>query len=193
MRSICVFCGSNDGRRPEYLTATRALARILVDRGIQVVYGGARVGTMGALADEVLEAGGHVTGVIPHSLVEAEVAHDGLSELHVVGSMHERKAMMAELSDGFIALPGGLGTLEEVAEIATWSQLGLHRKPVGLLDVLSFYAPFMAFLDHAVDEQFLRPENRGIFLKNEDPTELLRAMGTWVPVDVPKWIDDSET
>lgn len=188
MRSICVFCGSNPGSSPAYIEATRSLAEVLVARGMRVVYGGAHVGTMGALADAALRAGGEVVGVIPQSLVDAEVAHQGLSELRIVGSMHERKALMAELADGFVALPGGLGTLEELAEVATWSQLGLHDKPVGLLDVRQFWQPLIDLLDHAVTEQFLRIENRHIILREEDPDALLDAMADWRPARVPKWI-----
>ena len=155
LRSVCVFCGSNPGRRPEYQAAAAALGRLLAGRGIRVVYGGAHVGTMGALADAVLAAGGEITGVIPAQLVAAEVAHPGLADLRVVGSMHERKATMASLADGFIALPGGIGTLEEFAEVVTWSQLGLHAKPTGLLNVLGYYDDLLRFLDHAVAERFL--------------------------------------
>ena len=154
MRSVCVFCGSNPGRRPEYLAGAADLGRILAARGIRVVYGGAHVGLMGALADAVLAAGGEIVGVIPGLLVDAEVAHPGLSELRVTGSMHERKALMAELADGFIALPGGIGTLEEFAEIVTWAQLGLHAKPTGLLNLLGYYDGLLGFLDHAVAERF---------------------------------------
>ena len=160
MRSVCVFCGSNPGRRPEYLAGAADLGRVLAARGIRVVYGGAHVGLMGALADAVLAAGGEIVGVIPGLLVDAEVAHPGLSDLRVTGSMHERKALMAELSDGFIALPGGLGTLEEFAEIVTWAQLGLHGKPTGLLNLLGYYDGLLGFLDHATAERFVRPDHR---------------------------------
>ena len=160
MRSVCVFCGSNPGRRPEYLAGAADLGRVLAARGIRVVYGGAHVGLMGALADAVLAAGGEIVGVIPGLLVDAEVAHPGLSDLRVTGSMHERKALMADLSDGFIALPGGLGTLEEFAEIVTWAQLGLHAKPTGLLNLLGYYDGLLGFLDHATAERFVRPDHR---------------------------------
>ena len=161
MRSVCVFCGSNPGRRPEYLAGAADLGRTLASRGIRVVYGGAHVGVMGALADAVLAAGGEIIGVIPGLLVDAEVAHSGLTELRVTGSMHERKATMAGLAEGFIALPGGLGTLEEFAEIVTWAQLGLHAKPTGLLNLLGYYDGLLRFLDHATQERFVRPGSPG--------------------------------
>ncbi|MBO0776352.1 MAG: TIGR00730 family Rossman fold protein [Actinobacteria bacterium] len=189
MRAICVFCGSSPGRRPEYLAATADLGRLLARRGITVVYGGAQVGAMGALADAALAAGGEVVGVIPRHLVAAEVAHDGLSTLHVVASMHERKALMGRLSDGFIALPGGMGTLEEFAEVTTWSQLGLHTKPTGLLNVLGYFDRLLAFLDHAAAERFLRPEDRRRVLARPDAPALLAAMDSWEPPGTHKWMD----
>lgn len=189
MRAVCVFCGSNPGGRPEYLAAAAGLGRLLAGRGITVVYGGARVGTMGALADAALAAGGQVTGVIPEQLVAAEVAHDGLTTLHVVSSMHERKALMAELSDAFIALPGGLGTLEEFAEVTTWAQLGLHAKPTGLLNVLGYYDLLLSFLDHAAAERFLRPEHRALVLAGPGPDGLLAAMERWQPPGAHKWLN----
>ncbi|MGC9960373.1 MAG: TIGR00730 family Rossman fold protein [Acidimicrobiales bacterium] len=192
MKSVCVFCGSNLGSRPEYARAVRELATALVQEGIVIVYGGARVGAMGLLADAALEAGGGVIGVMPEFLVDAEIAHTGLTSMHVVGSMHERKAMMAELSDGFVALPGGLGTLEEVAEILTWSQLGLHAKPVGFLNVAGYYDLLLAFLDHGVTEGFLRAENRQLVLSAASATELLGLLRAWTPpaAAVRKWIDN---
>ncbi len=191
LRSVGVFCGSNPGRRPGYRAGAAALGRQLAGRGIRVVYGGAHVGTMGALADAVLAAGGEITGVIPAQLAEAEVAHPGLADLRVVGSMHERKAAMAELSDGFIALPGGVGTLDEFAEAVTWSQLGLHAKPTGLLNLLGYYDDLLRFLDHAVAERFLRPAHRDMVLADADPAALLAAMGRWRPETGPavKWMD----
>jgi uncharacterized protein (TIGR00730 family) len=199
MRSVCVFCGSNPGRRPEYLASAAGLGRDLAERGIQVVYGGAQVGMMGALADAVLEAGGEITGVIPEHLVSAEIAHPGLSDLRVVGSMHERKALMAELSDAFIALPGGLGTLEEFAEIVTWAQLGLHSKPTGLLNLLGYYDDLLRFVDHARAERFLRPDHREMIIARPDAGDLLAEMERAAaqaagPGSVPgrgrrKWID----
>ena len=191
MRSVCVFCGSNPGRRPEYLAGAADLGRTLARREIRVVYGGARVGVMGALADAVLAAGGEIIGVIPGLLVEAEVAHAGLTELHVVDSMHERKAIMAGLAGGFIALPGGLGTLEEFAEIVTWAQLGLHAKPTGLLNLLGYYDGLLRFLDHATQERFVRPDHRDMILAGPSAPELLAAMDGWTaPARTPaKWID----
>jgi hypothetical protein len=156
MRRICVFSGSSDGRQPAYRAAARALGQTLIARGIELVYGGAHVGLMGAVADAVLEGGGHVIGVIPHALVAKEVAHMGISDLRIVSSMHERKALMADLSDGFIAMPGGWGTLEELFEVLTWGQLGLHRKPCGLLNVAGYFDPLVAFFRHAFDEQFVK-------------------------------------
>ncbi|MGD0924821.1 MAG: TIGR00730 family Rossman fold protein [Streptosporangiaceae bacterium] len=191
MRSVCVFCGSNPGRRPEYLAGAADLGRSLAGRGLRVVYGGAHVGTMGALANAVLAAGGEIVGVIPGLLVDAEVAHLGLSELRVTGSMHERKATMAALADGFIALPGGLGTLEEFAEIVTWAQLGLHAKPTGLLNLLGYYDGLLSFLDHATQERFVRPDHREQILARQSAAELLAAMEAWTaPPRAPaKWID----
>ncbi len=189
MKWICVFCGSSPGGRPEYRAATNELASELVRRGIGVVYGGGKVGLMGALADSVLAAGGEVVGVIPEHLMAREIGHPALTKLHVVRSMHERKARMADLSDGFIALPGGFGTLEEFCEVLTWSQLGLHAKPCGILNVLDYYSPFLAMLDHAAHERFLMPENRALVLAQNSPRELLRAMEEWQPVWVEKWLD----
>jgi uncharacterized protein (TIGR00730 family) len=189
MRAVCVFCGSNPGRRPEYLASAAELARLLARRGVRIVYGGAHVGTMGALADAALAAGGEVTGVIPRHLVEAEVAHEGLSRLHVVSSMHERKALMARLSDAFIALPGGLGTLEEFAEVTTWSQLGLHAKPTGLLNVLGYFDDLLRFLDHAVAERFIRPGHRDLVISQPEPAALLAALERWQAPADHKWMD----
>lgn len=193
MHTICVLCGSNPGRRPEYSDAARALAQALVRRGLRLVYGGAAVGTMGVLADAALRAGGEVVGVIPQSLVAAEIAHPGLADLRVVGSMHERKATMVELSDGFIALPGGLGTLDELAEVATWAQLGLHAKPIGLLDPLGYFDLLLRFLDHAVDERFLRAEHRALLVRDAAAEPLLDAMAAWRPPAVAKWVDADGT
>ena len=191
LTSVCVFCGSNPGRRPEYAAGAADLGRILAGRGIRVVYGGAHVGLMGALADAVLAAGGEITGVIPGLLADAEVAHPGLTELRVTRSMHERKAMMAELAGGFIALPGGIGTLEEFAEIVTWAQLGLHAKPTGLLNLLGYYDELLGFLDHATEERFVRPGHRGQILARTSAAELLAAMDGWTapPRTPAKWID----
>ncbi|MBS1819179.1 MAG: TIGR00730 family Rossman fold protein [Acidobacteria bacterium] len=189
MPRLCVFTGSGDGRRPSYRLAAGALGRTLVQRGFDLVYGGARVGLMGAIADAVLDAGGKVTGVIPESLVTREVAHTGLGDLRVVRSMHERKALMAELSDGFIAMPGGWGTLEELFEVLTWAQLGLHTKPCGLLNVDGYFDPLLAFLTHASDEQFVRREHDQWLVVAHRPEELLDRFASFRPPQVRKWID----
>ena len=173
LKSICVFCGSSRGARPEYAAAARALGAELVARGQRLIYGGAQIGLMGVVADAVRELGGETVGVLPRSLAGREVAHPGLSELVIVDSMHERKARMAELADGFVALPGGLGTLDELFEILTWAQLGLHRKPCGLLDTCEFFAPLRALLARAVEERFLRPEHRDLLLVSSDASRLL--------------------
>jgi hypothetical protein len=189
MRRICVFCGSSSGNRPEYRAAAEELGAELVRRNIGLVYGGGNVGLMGVLADTVLNAGGEAVGVIPENLMAREVGHTGLTKLHVVRSMHERKALMADLSDAFIAMPGGFGTLDEFCEVVTWSQLGLHAKPCGILNVLGFYTPLLAMFDHAVQERFLKPENRALVLARDSVAELLRALEEWRPVRVEKWLD----
>ena len=189
MKRICVFCGSSPGSRPEYRAAAEELGAELVRRNIGLVYGGGNVGLMGVLADAVLKAGGEAVGVIPENLIGREVGHSGLTKLHVVRSMHERKALMADLSDAFIALPGGFGTLEEFCEIVTWSQLGLHAKPCGILNVLGYYSPLLAMFDHAVHERFLKPENRALVLARDSVAELLPALEEWHPVRVEKWLD----
>jgi uncharacterized protein (TIGR00730 family) len=186
---ICVYAGSNPGAKEAYAEAAGELARLLAERGIGVVYGGARVGLMGVLADTALAEGGEVIGVMPQDLVDREIAHTGLTELHVVGSMHERKALMAELSDGFVALPGGAGTLEELIEVYTWSQLGLHDKPMGVLNVLGYYDGLAALLDHAVREGFLRPQHREAMHAAATPAELLAAFEGWRPSAAGKWLD----
>lgn len=191
MRRICVFCGSSSGSRPAYRSATEKVGRYLAQREIGVVYGGGNVGLMGVLADAALAAGGEVIGVIPGHLMAREIGHKGLTKMHVVGSMHERKAMMADLSDGFIALPGGFGTFEEFCEVLTWSQLGLHKKPCGLLNVEDYYSPLLEIFDRAVVEGFLRRENRGIVLSHSDIGRLVETMEHWVPVNVEKWLDPS--
>jgi uncharacterized protein (TIGR00730 family) len=173
MKRILVFCGSSPGARPEYAAGAQELGRLLAERELELVYGGASVGLMGALADGVLAAGGTAIGVIPTRLVEAEVAHAGLTKLHVVETMHERKALMAELSDGVIALPGGTGTLDELFELFTWKQLGLHRKPIGLLDMADYWQPLLAFLEHAVNERFLREALFETLLVERDAGALL--------------------
>jgi uncharacterized protein (TIGR00730 family) len=189
MQRICVYAGSNPGRDPAYAEAAAELARELSRRGIGVVYGGGKVGLMGTLADAALEAGGEVIGVMPKDLIDREIGHDGLTELRVVGSMHERKALMAELSAGFIALPGGAGTLEELIEIYTWSQLGLHRHPMGVLNVSGYYDALAGLLDHAVAEGFLRERHRGAMRFADTPQELLDAFEGWKPEYLSKWMD----
>jgi uncharacterized protein (TIGR00730 family) len=191
--SICVFCGSNAGADPAYLAAAQAVGEGLAGRGIRVVYGGGRVGMMGALADAARAAGGEVVGVIPQQIFDLEIGHTGLDDLRVVGSMHERKALMAELADAFITLPGGIGTLEELFEVFTWAQLGLHRKPLGLLDVGGYYELLTAFLDHAVQQGFLRAETRRMIAVADGLDELLDAFERWEPVAMRKWIDLDET
>jgi uncharacterized protein (TIGR00730 family) len=179
LRRVCVFCGSKHGVRKEYTEAARAMGTALVAAGIDLVYGGGRIGLMGEVADAVLDAGGHVTGVIPERWSDREIAHDGVSDLRIVGSMHERKAMMYELSDGFVALPGGLGTLEELFEITTWSQIGLHTKPTGLLDVDGFYTPLVGFLDRLVTEGFVSERHRGLLRVATRPAELLAELAAF--------------
>jgi uncharacterized protein (TIGR00730 family) len=189
MNSLCVFCGSSLGADPAYLAAAQALGQLLASSGRRLVYGGAAVGLMGAVADAALAAGGQVIGVLPRALVDKEIAHRGLTELRVVDSMHARKALMADLADGFIALPGGLGTLEELLEVWTWGQLGLHRKPLGLLDTAGFFAPLLAFLDQMVDRRFLRPEHRDLAVVDADPLALVDRLARHRPSTLPKWID----
>ncbi len=193
MKRICVFCGSSPGARPEYLEAARETGMAIVERGLGLVYGGANVGLMAEIADTVISAGGEAIGVIPEALMAKELAHPGLSRLHVVRSMHERKTMMSELADAFIALPGGYGTFEEFCEIITWAQLGIHQKPCGLLNVCGYFDGLLAFFDHAVQEQFLRPHNRAIVLDTSDPVMLLSMFESYQPVQVPKWISRAES
>lgn len=194
MNRLCVFAGSSVGVRPAFREAAAALGRTLAARGLGVVYGGGRVGLMGVLADAALAAGGEVIGVIPQALATKEIAHQGLAELRVVGSMHERKALMSSLADGFVALPGGLGTLDELFEITTWAQLGLHGKPIGLLDVDGFFAPLAALLDHVVAAGFVREEHRRLVVHAPDTDALLERMRAYEPVpSVMKWIGLDET
>jgi hypothetical protein len=176
LRRLCVFCGAQPGARPAYREAAAAFGWLLAESGIGVVYGGASIGLMAAVADAALEAGGEVIGVIPQALVDREVAHHGLSDLRIVHSMHERKALMAELSDGFVALPGGVGTLEELFEVWTWSHLGLHRKPCALLDVQGFYSGLHTFVDHMETEGFLRPGVRDMLIVEREGPQLLTAL-----------------
>ena len=193
MRSICVFCGSRPGNDPAYEAGARQLGRTLAEAGITLVYGGGHVGLMGVVADAVLDAGGNVTGVIPKALVEREIAHPGLTDLRVVGSMHERKAMMSELSEGFIALPGGTGTLEEFFEVQTWAQLGEHEKACGLLNLAGYYDPLIALFDHMVAKGFLSKEHRATVLVETEPKPLLDAFARYRPPKKIKWIDKEET
>lgn len=193
MQRVCVFCGSSTGTRPVYADAAREMGRLLAGRGIGLVYGGGNVGLMGILADAVLAAGGEVIGVIPQALADREVAHTGITTLHVVDSMHTRKAMMAELSDAFVAMPGGVGTFEEFFEAVTWTQLGLHRKPCALLNVDEFYAPLVTSIDRAVSDGFIKPLHRASIVVDSDPVRLLDTLSTIELPDVPKWIRPDET
>jgi uncharacterized protein (TIGR00730 family) len=193
MRRVCVFAGSNAGRSEAYAQEAAALGRLLASRDIGVVFGGGKVGLMGTLADAALAAGGEVIGVIPSALVSKEIAHDRLTELRVVQSMHERKAMMAELSDAFIALPGGWGTLEELFEVITWAQLGLHRKPCGLLNAGGYFDPLLTFLTHAVAEGFVREQHAGFLSVATSGEALLAGFAAYEPPVVRKWIDEKRT
>ncbi|MDF3935390.1 TIGR00730 family Rossman fold protein [Pseudomonas citronellolis] len=193
LRSVCVFCGASPGASPVYQEAAENLGRHLAERGLRLVYGGGAVGLMGMVADAALAAGGEVVGIIPQSLKDAEVGHSGLTRLEVVDGMHARKARMAELSDAFIALPGGLGTLEELFEVWTWGQLGYHAKPLGLLEVNGFYDPLLTFLDHLVQERFVREPHRQMLQRGASPAELLDALEAWRPLAAPKWVDRTPT
>jgi uncharacterized protein (TIGR00730 family) len=192
LRRICVFCGSSSGARPVYPQAAQTIGRLLAQRGIELVYGGGNVGLMGTVADECLKHGGRVIGVIPQMLVDKEVAHAGLTELRIVGSMHERKAVMADLSDAVISLPGGFGTWEEFCEVLTWSQLGIQRKACALLNVNGYYDPLLQMADRAVSEGFLREIHRDLLLSDEDPIRLLDRLSSYVVPVVDKWIGRSE-
>lgn len=189
---LCVFCGSSAGQDPVYMASARLLGETLAKNGIELVYGGASVGLMGAVADAALAAGGHVIGVMPQALVDKEIAHGALSDLRVVGSMHERKAMMAELSDGFIALPGGLGTFEELFEVWTWAQLGYHKKPCALLNVAGFYDKLAGFLDDVVERGFVKPVHRAMLIVRDEPAALIEAIRAYEPPKVEKWIKAGE-
>ena len=189
---LCVFCGSSVGANPAFADAARALATELAQRQIGIVYGGGNVGLMGVVADAALAGGGEVIGVIPHGLVSRELAHQGISHLHVVDSMHQRKALMAELSDAFIALPGGFGTLEEFCEVVTWTQLGVHAKACGLLNIAGYYDGLLSFLAHALKEDFLRPTHFEIVVSGSDPLMLVDRVLDWRPPAVAKWIGTSE-
>jgi uncharacterized protein (TIGR00730 family) len=193
IRSLCVFCGSNTGTNPRFFEVAREFGTLLASEGIALVYGGGHVGLMGVVADAVLAGGGKAIGVIPRTLWDREVGHRNLTELHIVESMHERKAMMASLADAFVALPGGLGTLEEIFEVWTWAQLGIHAKPVGFLDAEGFYGPLMAFLDRGVDAGFIRAQHRAAAIVEANPISLLRRLGEYEPPRVAKWIRESES
>lgn len=192
MQRICVFCGSSAGAQPEYAEAARQLGAVLAGRGAGLVYGGGRVGLMGVVADAVLAAGGPVTGVIPRFLFTKEIDHKGVTDLRVVGTMHERKALMADLADGFVALPGGFGTLDEFCEIITWAQLGLHRKPCGLLNVAGYYDSFLAFLDRAAADGFIQPAFRALVLADDDAERLLDRMAQYQPPQAPRWLEQEQ-
>lgn len=189
MRRICVFCGSNSGDRPEYADAVRALGEALSARGIGLVFGGGGVGLMGVVADAVLNSGGEVIGVLPQALGRKEIAHSEVGDIRIVGSMHERKTLMAQLSDGFIAAPGGYGTLEELFEQLTWTQLGIHGKPCGVLNVSRYFDPLLAFLDSCTDRQFIRREHRDSLLVSNTPEGLLDAFSEHQPSSVDKWLN----
>ena len=193
LKRVCVFCGSSPGERAGYAAAAREMGRLLAERGIGLVYGGGKVGLMGVVADAVLAGGGEVIGVIPEALMAREVGHGGVTELRVVGSMHERKATMADLSDAFVALPGGFGTWEEYCEVLTWAQLGLHPKPCGLLNVEGYYTPFLALMDHAVAEGFVRPQHRALVLEAVEPARMLELLAGFEPPRVLKWIERDQT
>ncbi|WP_086933796.1 TIGR00730 family Rossman fold protein [Agarilytica rhodophyticola] len=193
MKKICVYCGSSSGGKPEYLDAANILAEEFIKRGIGLVYGGASVGLMGKIADKVLAFGGEVIGVIPHALAEKELSHPGLTELKVVNSMHERKTIMADIADGFIALPGGLGTLEEIFEVLTWAQLGFHSKPCALFNAAGYYDKLAAFLDHAVREEFVKDIHRNSLLVDNDAQSLLDRMFEYQAPSDHKWIGRDET
>jgi uncharacterized protein (TIGR00730 family) len=192
IRNICVYCGSSPGKNPAYLQAAENLAKAMCERDIGLVYGGAAIGVMGAVANAVLEGGGEAVGIIPKSLAVKEVAHSNLTQLHVVASMHERKAMMAELSDGFIALPGGWGTLEEIFEILTWAQLGFHHKPCGLLNVEGYYDGLISFLDNTIEQQFVNELCRPMLMKASEPASLLDQFAKYRAPKVRKWMGEDE-
>jgi hypothetical protein len=193
MKAVCVYCGSSPGRLDAYADAARALGQALVARDLALVYGGASIGLMGLVADTVLQLGGRAVGVIPKGLARKEVVHRHLTELHVTQSMHERKTLMAELSDGFIAMPGGIGTFEEIFEIWTWAQLGIHTKPCGLLNVAGYFDALTAFLDHATDEEFLKPSHRALLIVEQQPQALLDRFASYQPPHTRKWLEPDES
>jgi len=193
MKRICVYCGSSPGEGNDYIKAAEGLAQELVTRNLGLVYGGASVGVMGAIANAVMQRGGEVIGIIPEALMRKEIGNDHLTELHVVGSMHERKAAMAEASDGFIALPGGMGTLEEIFEILTWAQLGFHHKPCALLNVNGYYDHLIAFLDHQTEQGFTKQVMRDMAQIASSPLDMIRQFENYTPPSAPKWINRDET
>ncbi len=189
MQSVCLFCGSNPGKVSAYADATRALVGIAAAAGLKIVFGGGNIGLMGVVAEAALAANAHVIGVTPRRLLEREVVHTGLSELHVVDSMHERKVMMANLADAFIALPGGMGTLDEIFEMLTLTQLGMQRKPSGFLNVAGFYNHLLGFLDHATEQRFIRDQHRDMIVADDDPARLIARLQAWAPPEVSKWLE----
>lgn len=189
IQTIGLFCGSNTGKNEVYAEATRALVRVIVASGVKIVFGGGKVGLMGVIAETALAEGGHVIGVTPQKLLQREMVHTGLTELHVVESMHERKVMMNNLADAFVALPGGMGTLDEIFEALTLTQLGVHRKACGFLNVAGYYGRLMDFLDHSVNERFVRAEHRDMIVMERDPQQLLTRLGDWTLPEVSKWMD----
>ncbi len=192
MKRLCVFCGSSAGQNPEYAEAARQVGCLIASRGIALVYGGASIGLMGMVADSALEAGGEVIGVLPKTLARREVSHSDLSELHIVDTMHERKAMMANLADGFMALPGGCGTFDELFEVITWAQIGVHAKPIAILNTVGYYDPLIALFEHAIAERFVHKDHQKLILHGTDPAALLDKMLTYTPsVMVEKWLDPS--
>lgn len=190
MKTICIFTGSSPGHNPQHEAAVRSLGGTIAARGMGIVYGGASIGLMGAVADACLDAGGSVIGVMPKALADLEIAHNGLTEQHIVATMHERKALMADMSDGFLALPGGLGTLDELFEIWTWAQLGEHQKPVAILNVNGFFDPLLAYLDHVVEEGFIKPAHRDMLIVHETADEVLDAMTSYDPPSVAKIVSE---
>ncbi len=187
LKSIAVFCGSSSGKDPLYMEVARELGKKLAEEKIQLIYGGAQVGCMGAVADAVIEHGGKAIGVIPKKLMRVEIAHGNLTELHVVETMHERKAMMADLADGFIAMPGGSGTLEEYFEVLTWAQIGYHQKPCSLLNVNNYYTPLLSLFDHMIEQGFVKEEYRKLMIMEEDPSLLLDRLKNYKPAYIQKW------
>ncbi len=193
MKRVCVYCGSSDGKKDAYKAAARELGRAMLEKGLGLVYGGAQIGIMGEIANTVMDGGGEVIGIMPKSLADREIYHTGLTRLEIVDSMHERKAMMAELSDGFIALPGGLGTIEEIFEVLTWAQLGFHRKPCALLNAIGYYDNLCAFLNHTVIEGFVNTASRAMLMTESDPRVLLERFENYQAPVVNKWIDKENT